>query len=284
MKFSFKIQQYQTDAVDSVTSVFEGQPNFTPAKYNRDLGQIEIDKSVFPEWQFPDDVGFKNEGIVLSDFQLLDNIQKIQAKNNIVQSGELVRDKGGSHGRVSLDVEMETGTGKTYVYTKMMFELNKKYGWSKFIVVVPSIAIREGVFKSFEYTQEHFMEQYGKKARVFIYNSKNLNELDNFSSSAEINVMIINTQGFARSFEEAKEGKKQNAQQLIIYSKRDEFQSRKPIDVIKANNPIVILDEPQKMGGGYYTKGYRKFQSAFYRKLFRDARTTSQFGVRARCA
>ena len=259
MKFTFKIQQYQTDAVDSIAKVFEGQPHFVPAKYRRDVGNIEPDKNYFPEWQEDQAEGFKNENIALSDSQLLDNIRKVQTQNNIKLSSELVKDKG----RVSLDVEMETGTGKTYVYTKTMFELNKQYGWSKFIIVVPSIAIREGVAKSFDYTAEHFMEQYHKKARAFIYNSKNLNELDNFSSSDDINVMIINTQAFARSFEEVKEGKKGNAQQLIIYSKRDEFQSRRPIDVIAANNPILILDEPQKMGGEVTQKSLKSFKPLF---------------------
>lgn len=260
MKFNFKKQQYQTDAVDSIVDVFEGQPNFALAKYRRDMGKAIKDTHQRSLWDDePDDVGFKNENITLSDGQLLNNIQKIQEKNGIIQSGDLVHDKG----RVSLDVEMETGTGKTYCYTKMMFELNKKYGWSKFIVVVPSIAIREGVAKSFEYTTDHFMDQYRKKARVFIYSSKNLTELDNFSSSAEIQVMIINTQAFARSFEEVKEGKKGNAQQLIIYSQRDEFQSRKPIDVIKANNPIIILDEPQKMGGFATQKALLNFNPLF---------------------
>ena len=135
---------------------------------------------------------------------------------------------------------METGTGKTYVYIKTMFELNKRYGWSKFIVVVPSIAIREGVKKSFEITTDHFMEHYGKKARFFVYNSSNLNQLDNFSSGAGINVMIINTQAFASSLKE--DGRSKESK--IIYSKRDEFRTRRPIDVIKANRPIIILDEP----------------------------------------
>ena len=141
---------------------------------------------------------------------------------------------------------METGTGKTYVYIKTMFELNKRYGWSKFIVVVPSIAIREGVKKSFEITADHFMECYGKKARFFIYNSSNLNQLDSFSSNSGINVMIINTQAFAASMNEDKnvEGRKGDAAARIIYTKRDEFGSRRPIDVIAANRPILILDEP----------------------------------------
>ena len=183
------------------------------------------------------------------------NIQKIQSQNNIKQSKTLVKDLG----RCSLDVEMETGTGKTYVYIKTMFELNKKYGWSKFIVVVPSIAIREGVKKTFEITADHFMEYYRKKARFFIYNSSNLNQLDNFSSSSGINVMIINTQAFASSLKE--DGRSKEAR--IIYSKRDEFGSRRPIDVIKANRPIIILDEPQKMGGAVTQKALKNFNPLF---------------------
>lgn len=140
-----------------------------------------------------------------------------------------------------------------------MFELNKKYGWSKFIVVVPSIAIREGVKKSFEMTADHFMEHYGKKARFFIYNSSNLNQLDNFSSNSGINVMIINTQSFASSLKE--DGRSKEAR--IIYSKRDEFGSRRPIDVIAANRPIIILDEPQKMGGDVTQKALKNFNPLF---------------------
>ena len=154
---------------------------------------------------------------------------------------------------------METGTGKTYVYIKTMFELNKRYGWSKFIVVVPSIAIREGVRKSFEITADHFHEHYNKKARFFVYNSANLNQLDSFSSSSGINVMIINTQAFASSLKE--DGKSKEAK--IIYSKRDEFASRRPIDVIKANRPIIILDEPQKMGGEVTQKALKNFNPLF---------------------
>lgn len=140
----------------------------------------------------------------LSDEQLLSNIHTLQSQNNIKLSPVLIKNLG----RCSLDIEMETGTGKTYVYIKTMFELNKKYGWSKFIVVVPSIAIREGVKKFFEITSDHFMEPYGKKARFFIYNSSNLNQLDNFSSSNGISVMIINTQAFASSLKKTEEVKK----------------------------------------------------------------------------
>lgn len=258
MKFTFKIQQYQTDAVEAVARVFQGQPFNAGVSYMRDLGTLSqkpMQMSLIPVEEAPvqlelqdiiNDSGFKNEALQLTDEQILSNIQTLQTESNIHQSSELVAPLG----RCSLDIEMETGTGKTYVYIKTMFELNKRYGWSKFIVVVPSIAIREGVKKSFEITTDHFMECYGKKARFFVYNSSNLNQLDAFSSNSGINVMIINTQAFAASMNEAKnvEGRKGDAAARIIYTKRDEFGSRRPIDVIAANRPILILDEPQKMG------------------------------------
>jgi type III restriction enzyme len=261
MKFNFKIQQYQTDAVDAVVKVFNGQGHHERVSYIRDLGKYKEPQNQqisFNEEGIDDptdDTGYKNELVELSDEQLLKNIHELQTFNNIKLSPSLVKDLG----RCSLDIEMETGTGKTYVYIKTMFELNKRYGWSKFIVVVPSIAIREGVKKSFEITVDHFMEHYGKKARFFIYNSSNLTQLDNFSASSGINVMIINTQAFASSLKE--DGKSKEAR--IIYSKRDEFGSRRPIDVIAANRPIIILDEPQKMGGEVTQKALKNFNPLF---------------------
>jgi len=265
MKFNFKVQDYQTDAVNAVVRVFQGQGYQDKLSYIRDLGkkvepeprQLELELSN-EEMDIMDplnDTGYKNEVIELTDEQLLKNIQTVQSEANIRRSTSLVKDLG----RCSLDIDMETGTGKTYVYIKTMFELNKNYGWSKFIVVVPSIAIREGVKKTFEITTDHFMEQYGKKARFFVYNSSNLNQLDNFSSNSGINVMIINTQAFASSLKE--DGKSKEAR--IIYSKRDEFGSRRPIDVIKANRPIIILDEPQKMGGDVTQKALKNFNPLF---------------------
>lgn len=181
MKFNFKIQHYQTDAVDAVVQVFQGQGYHDRISYIRDKGKRKKVKGVDGEdvletayvqkleqdaeedIDLEDDTGYKNELIELSDEQLLQNIHRVQSQNNIRLSTNLVKDLG----RCSLDIEMETGTGKTYVYIKTMFELNKQYGWSKFIVVVPSIAIREGVKKTFEMTADHFMEYYGKKARFF---------------------------------------------------------------------------------------------------------------------
>ncbi len=213
---------------------------------------------MFNEPGSPDDdaaIGFENARLVLTPGQLLQNIRNMQARNNIKQSETLVNHLGAC----SLDVEMETGTGKTYVYIKTIFELNKRYGWSKFIVVVPSIAIREGVYKTFQITQDHFMEHYGKKARFFVYNSQNLTELDNFSASSGINVMIINIQAFNTSLKE--DAKSKEARR--IYEKLDEFGSRRPIDVIKANRPILILDEPQKMGGDKTQKALANFNPLF---------------------
>ncbi len=268
MKFNFKIQQYQTDAVESVVRCFKGQPYVDFVSYRRDIGNINQTKEIsqidmkFDDDQIAvgltddfDDTGFKNENMLITSDQILSNINEVQQNNNVMISDALVD----SMGACSLDVEMETGTGKTYVYIKTMFELNKCYGWSKFIVVVPSIAIREGVKKSFEITQDHFMEQYGKKARFFVYNSSNLNRLDAFSSNAGINVMIINMQAFNTSLKE--DGRSKEAR--IIYGKRDEFNTRRPIDIIKANHPIIILDEPQKMGGTATQNALKNFEPLF---------------------
>ena len=263
MKFKFKIQDYQAEAVDAVVKVFEGQSFNDKVVYLRDLGKASNPRQAS---LFADDVnyvnadgnGFENAPIEPSDAQLIDNIRALQLTNNIKQSGELSKPFG-NNCRCALDIEMETGTGKTYCYIKTMFELNKQYGWSKFIVVVPSIAIREGVKKSFEVMEDHFFEYYGKKARYFVYNSKNLNQLDNFSSSKDIYVMIINSQAFASSL---KEGAKNEAAR-IIYSKQDSFGSRRPIDVIAANRPIVILDEPQKLGGDATQASIKRFNPLF---------------------
>jgi len=249
MKFTFKIQPFQTEAVDAVIRAFNGQQKQGRVSYRRDVGIREQPAATWLSLPAPaadrdeeeNETGCRNAAVELSDEQLLKNIREIQTANDIKLSPALIK----ALGAVSLDVEMETGTGKTYVYIKTMFELHKRYGWSKYIVAVPSVAIREGVKKSFEMTQEHFMELYGIKARFFVYNSSNLHQLDEFSSGFGINVMIINIQAFAASLKE--DGRSKESR--IIYSKRDEFGSRRPIDVIKANRPIVILDEPQKMGG-----------------------------------
>lgn len=251
MKFKYTIQDYQTQAVEHVVRVFSGQPFHDNLSYRRDTGSQVIDRNLFNQELSDDELytGFANAPVVLDEMQLLNNIKTVQREANIKESSNLAKHMGAC----SLDVEMETGTGKTYVYIKTMFELNKKYGWSKFIVVVPSIAIREGVQKSFETMQDHFMEQYKRKARFFVYNSKNLTDIDNFSSSADLSVMIINVQAFNARGKDARR----------IRMELDEFGSRRPIDVIQANRPIIILDEPQKMGGKKTQDALKEFNPLF---------------------
>lgn len=251
MKFKFKIQQYQTDAVENTVAVFRGQPTHTLSTYRRDLGTYQNQRIIYKE----EEAGYGNHRLELDKQTILRNIRSIQNLYDIAPSETLAKGMA----PVNLDIEMETGTGKTYVYIKTMFELNKQYGWSKFIVVVPSIAIREGVAKSFTMLEEHFMELYAKKARWFVYDSSNLKELDSFSSDSGLYVMIINTQAFAASMKEGGRSKESR----IIYSKRDEFGSRRPIDVIAVNNPIVIMDEPQKMEGDATQAGIKRFNPLF---------------------
>lgn len=251
MKFKFKIQQYQTDAVENTVAVFRGQPSHTLSNYRIDLGTYKQQRITYEE----EETGYANHRLELDAQAILKNIRSVQNLYDIAPSETLAK----GIAPVNLDIEMETGTGKTYVYIKTMFELNRQYGWSKFIVVVPSIAIREGVAKSFKMLEEHFMEYYGKKARCFVYDSSNLQKLDSFSSDSGLNVMIINTQAFAASMKEGGRSKESR----IIYSKRDEFGSRRPIDVIAANNPIIIMDEPQKMEGTATQAGIRRFNPLF---------------------
>ena len=240
MKLQFKHQKFQADAAKAVVDVFAGQPYLTPS-YMMDKGdgsyQIELDE----EEKF---TGWRNERIIpaLSDARILENLQKIQRANQIAPSQKL-------EGRYNLTIEMETGVGKTYTYIKTMYELNKHYGWSKFIVVVPSIAIREGVYKSFQVTQEHFAEEYGKKIRFFIYNSAKLTEIDRFASDSSINVMIINSQAFNARGKDARR----------IYMKLDEFRSRRPIEIIAKTNPVMIIDEPQSVEGKQTKERLKEF-------------------------
>ena len=241
MKFKFKIQQYQTDAVECIARVFDGEPCIDKTLYRRDIGKV--DSTML---RLENEEGYSNHELVLSENNLLENIRQLQLENDIKKSEKLNKNLG----LVNLDIEMETGTGKTYVYIKSMFELNKRYGWSKFVVVVPSIAIREGVYKSFQIMQEHFLEEYGKSIRFFIYNSQNLTEIDHFASDSHINVMIINSQAFNATGKDARR----------IRMKLDEFRSRRPIDVIASTNPILIIDEPQSVEGKKTKEGLAEFQ------------------------
>ena len=240
MKLRFKHQKFQADAAKAVVDVFAGQPYLTPS-YMMDRGSGFYQQTLTDEEDF---TGWSNHKIVpeLSDRIILENLQKVQRTNQLKPSAKL-------EGHFNLTIEMETGVGKTYTYIKTMYELNKHYGWSKFIVVVPSIAIREGVYKSFQVTQEHFAEEYGKKVRFFIYNSAQLTEIDRFASDNSICAMIINSQAFNAKGKDARR----------ISMKLDEFRSRRPIDIIAKTNPILIIDEPQSVEGKQTKENLKQF-------------------------
>ncbi len=255
MKLKFKVQQYQSQAVKSVTDCFIGQSSTSAFQYLVDPGNTRnAIESLF-------DVGFRNSDFTISNSKILYNITQVQHIQNLPISSNLVSTKVC---QINLDVEMETGTGKTYCYIKTIFELNKLYGWSKFIIVVPSIAIREGVYKTLQITADHFLENYGKKARFFIYNSKQLHNLESYSLDVGINIMVINVQSFNTTSKDARR----------IYEELDDFQSRRPIDVIKGNKPIMILDEPQKMEGIKTLESLKAFNPLFMLRYSATHKTT----------
>ena len=245
MKLQFKHQPFQLEAAAAVCDVFNGQPRKT-ANYRIDLGQI-TPQGVQQEMEMSE-VGFRNHPLVpeLTSVRILENLRAVQRRNGLKPS-EALAGPG-----INLSIEMETGTGKTYTYVKTMYELNRRYGWSKFIVVVPSVAIREGVYKSLQTTQEHFADEYGKKIRFFIYSSDRLTDVERFASDSAIHVMIINMQAFNSS-----------KSQKIIDKKLDTFRSRRPIDIIAKTNPILIIDEPQSVEGAKTKESLKKFNALF---------------------
>jgi len=277
MKLQFKEQGFQLQAVKAVVDSFEGQPLKTN-KFTLERSQEIIRKAklaaegkqgLFDENEVLEEIGYRNSPLVITDAQVLKNIQAVQSANDLNESQKIERPTGGKHG-YNLTIEMETGTGKTYTYIRTMYELHKHYGWSKFIVIVPSIAIREGVFKSFEVTQEHFQEIYGHKISPFIYNSGRPQDIENFASDSRISVMIINTQAFNASGADARR----------IYQELDQFGTRKPIDILAQTNPILIIDEPQSVDGEKTLKSMQDFNPLFtlrysathkvdYNKVFR---------------
>ena len=227
MKLKFKHQQFQLDAAKAVTDVFQEQPNQSMQEFTHDMGSSMDGGDLF------DVVGFRNQPFRIMSHEVRKNMNTVQLDAQLKPTSDAAL------GDFRLTIEMETGTGKTYTYIKTMYELNRLYGWSKFIIVVPSIAIREGVSRSFEIMSEHFAAEYGKRIQSFIYNSGQLTKIDQFASDANMHVMIINTQAFAARGEDARR----------IYMKLDAFRSRRPIDVIAATNPILIIDEPQSVLG-----------------------------------
>lgn len=259
MKLKFKHQKFQADAANAVVDVFAGQPYLT-ANYLIDRGDDKQGTLI----NDPYFTGWCNQPIVpqLSNNIILENLNKVQRTNLIAPSTRL-------EGRYNLTVEMETGVGKTYTYIKTMYELNKHYGWSKFIVVVPSIAIREGVYKSFLVTQEHFAQEYGKKIRFFIYNSAQLTNIDQFASDSAMQVMIINSQAFNAKGKDARR----------IYMKLEEFRYRKPIDIIAKTNPILIIDEPQSVEGKQTKERLKEFNPLITLRYSATHKTNSIYNM-----
>ena len=253
MKLKYKHQRFQADAAKSVTDIFIGQQYCDSADFLIDQGK---DKKVF------DLIGFGNQKLMLDRESITENLRQVQMNWGL----KPVEYLQGDISNPMFTIEMETGTGKTYTYIKTMYELNKLYGWNKFIIVVPSIAIREGVQKSFETMQEHFATEYGKRIQFFVYNSKQLSKIDSFASDSGLHVMIINTQAFNSSMNEDKnqEGRSGDAAARIIFSKRDEFGSRRPIDILAQTNPIMIIDEPQSVLGAKKDNATRKGIAKFH--------------------
>lgn len=277
MKLQFKEQQFQIDAVKAVVDCFAGQPiktnRFTLERSKDIINKAkQLAKGQFKtglEEEVMENIGYRNTPIQITDNQILENLKRVQFANDIPESTQLERPKGLNLG-YNLTIEMETGTGKTYTYIRSMFELNAAYGWSKFIIIVPSIAIREGVYKSFEVTQDHFQEIYQHKITPFIYNSSRPQDIENFASDSRISVMIINTQAFNATGKDARR----------IKMELDQFGSRKPIEILAQTNPILIIDEPQSVDGERTLESMQDFNPLFtlrysathkveYNKVFR---------------
>ncbi len=227
MKLQFKHQSFQREAARAVVDAFLGQPLQDAFAYRMDVGK----GGLALETQ-----GFRNQDLLLSDAQLTENIRTVQLRADLQPVERVLRD---AHDTLALSVEMETGTGKTYTYIKTMYELYKHYGWTKFIIVVPSVAIREGVIKSLETMADHFAEEYGERMQHFVYDSVRLTAIDQFASDSKLHVMVINTQAFNATGAAARR----------IGMKLEEFGWRKPIDVIGETHPILIIDEPQSVLG-----------------------------------
>lgn len=262
MKLQFKEQLFQIQAVKAVVDCFKGQAMATQhftlertkelQRKQKQLLAGDTQTALEIENEVLENIGYRNKTIAITETQVLENIQLVQHNNDILESEKIERPNANKNG-YHLTIEMETGTGKTYTYIRTMYELHKHYGWSKYIIVVPSVAIREGVYKSFEITQDHFQELYGHKIKPFIYNSTRPQDIENFASDSRISVMIINTQAYARRGKDA----------LLIHKEQDKFGTRAPIDILAQTNPVLIIDEPQSVDGAVSLEMMQKFNPLF---------------------
>lgn len=230
MKLKFDANlEYQEQAISAIVDLFKGQ---TPKQSNFTVSASMVQVGMFDS---ANGIGNKLE---LDEYEILQNLKEVQLRNGLAQTKTLKK------GQYDFDVEMETGTGKTYVYLRTLFELNKNYGFTKFVIVVPSIAIKEGVFKSLEITKEHFKSLYDNVIyNYFIYDSNKLEQVRSFAVSDTIEIMVINIDAFRKSFDDPDKENKAN----IIHRANDKLNGMKPIELIRETQPFVIIDEPQSV-------------------------------------
>lgn len=246
MKLQFKHQGFQIEAAKAVVDVFNGQPRQGLLSYIQGEREGEL-----PMEQY----GFCNQELFLQDQALLQNIHAVQARHGLQPIRAVKRDE---HGTLPLSIEMETGTGKTYTYIKTMYELHKHYGWTKFVIVVPSVAIREGVIKSLDTMSDHFATEYGERMQYFVYDSSRLVDINQFVSNPKLQVMVINMQAFNAKGADARR----------ITMQLEEFSGCTPMNVLAASRPILIIDEPQSVLGADKNnktrEGLKQFNPLFY--------------------
>ncbi len=251
MKFQFDAtQQYQIDAVSAIADVFKGQQRKS-VQYSVMIGGEDV--GMLPG--FDSFGGHVGNVLGITETELRSNVREIQARNQIADAevnGELanwvINDPVNGLPRACphFTVEMETGTGKTYVYLRTVMELAKKYGYRKFVVVVPSVAVREGTLKSIEQTKEHLLTLYNEPVNSFVYDSKKVNRLREFASSDAVEIMVINIQAFVKGYEQSPENDSDDSGN-VIYRRSDKLAGKRPIDFVHAARPIVIIDEPQSV-------------------------------------
>jgi len=242
MKIQFDAQQeYQLEAVNSVVDLFDGQPLEKP---NYATLMQTFDTELFGSMA-QTELGIGNH-LVIDRETLLKNLQRVQERNELEVDKSLLPENYlvNAPAPLNFSVEMETGTGKTYVYIRTVFELNRKYGFKKFIIVVPSVAIREGVLKNLEITSNHFKALYNHvEFEYFVYDAKKVNRLRQFALGNQIQVLVINIDAFRKNFTGTEEERKSN----VIYKENDRLSGRQPIEFVRAIKPIVIVDEPQSV-------------------------------------
>ena len=280
MKLHFEPNlDYQLQAIEAVCDLFRGQEICrTEFTVTRDASTRRC------AWRLPKATSASATGLTLLDDELLANLNDIQLRNGLPPSASLASG--------DFTVEMETGTGKTYVYLRTIFELNKRYGFTKFVIVVPSVAIKEGVYKTLQITEEHFKGLYaGVPFDYFLYDSAKLGQVRNFATSPQIQIMVVTVGAInKKDVEQRSHGGSGRGRPPREIEERDVSPSEKtggekPIDLIKATRPILIVDEPQSVDGGLEGRGKKALERdepALHPALLRHARGQAPHGLSAR--